>query len=95
MFVQTATAMLRAVFPFVVSFLLSSCAASRPTPPPAPVTPPEPPPFKIPGEPVALTPAEQAMGNFLKGKVALDQGDQDTAFVSFEQAVNELWSLKV
>ena len=43
--------------------------------------------FKIPGEPVVLTPAEKALGYFLKAQVAIEQGDQDTALQELEQAV--------
>ena len=84
--VDTATALFRVVSPLVVSLLLAGCAAFRPTPP-APPPPVAPPVFKIPGEPVVLSPSERALGNFLKGKVALDQGDQETALAAFEQAV--------
>ena len=87
MFVETATAMRRVVFPLIASLLFSGCAAFRPAPPPAPPAPVPPPVFKIPGEPVVLTPADRALGYFLKGKVALDKGDQETALPAFEQAV--------
>jgi Tfp pilus assembly protein PilF len=43
--------------------------------------------IKIPGDPIVLTPADRALGHFLKGKVALDRGDAETALVAFEQAV--------
>ena len=43
--------------------------------------------FKIPGEPIVLTPAEKALGYFLKAQVAIEQGDQDTALQELEQAV--------
>src|SRR5690348_9141062 len=88
MFVKTATVARRLVSLFIANLLFSSCAAFRPpAPPPAPPAPEPPPVFKIPGDPVVLTPADRALGNFLKGKIALDQGDQETALSAFEQAV--------
>src|SRR5262245_36975978 len=69
--------------------VFAACATTRPTPPSQPPASPvlAPQVFKIPGEPVVLTPEEKALGNFLKGQVALDQGDYDTALTELEQAV--------
>ena len=89
MFVETATALRRVVFPLIATLPFSGCAALRPAPPPPPPVPAPPLVFKIPGEPVALSPTDRALGYFLKGKVALDKGDQETALPAFEQAVDE------
>ena len=82
------TGLSRVFFTVLCSALISACAAFRPTSPaPLPSTPTPPQPFKIPGEPVVLTPADQALGHFFKGQVAFDRGDQDTALAELEQAI--------
>src|SRR6266508_2783070 len=78
----------RVVVPALL-LISSACSATRSALPPPAVSPPVSPAavFKIPGEPVVLTPAEKAPGHFLKAQVAIDQGDQDTALQELEQAV--------
>jgi Tetratricopeptide repeat len=88
MFDRMATTVARGVFLVLLATLPSACAATRPTPPlVAPPTSLPPPVLRIPGEPVALTPAEKALGHFFKAEVAANQGDQDTALTELEQAV--------
>src|SRR6185295_8120037 len=85
---RLVTVVTHRVFLVFLGVMFSACAATRPTPPPAaPPTPSPPPVVRIPGEPVVLTPAEKALGHFLKAEVAANQGDQDTALTEFEQAV--------
>jgi hypothetical protein len=85
---QAAVSLTRVVSLSAIAAIFAACTTARPTPAPLiPPPPPTPPVFKIPGEPVVLTPAERALGHFLKGQVASNQGDQETALTEFEQAV--------
>ena len=74
------------MFPFLLGSMLSACTAAAPV---VRETMPSPPPRvqKIPGTPVVLQPHERALGDFLKGQVALTRGDYDTALSAFAKAV--------
>src|SRR5438093_1320439 len=89
MFDRTATTVACRAFLVLLATVFAACAATHPVPPPpvAPSPPSPPPVARIPGEPVALTPAEEALGHFLRAEVAANQGDQDTALTEIERAV--------